>query len=368
MDFSDYNFEVCIKCWTYNHAQFIRDTLDGFSIQRTLFPYVCVIVDDASTDGEPDVIRDYLSCNFDMKDEAVARKEETEDYVLFFARHKTNDNCFFAVLLLKYNHHGKKNKGRYFNYLVKDIKYQALCEGDDYWTDSHKLQKQVSFLNEHPDYGLCYTDFDLFTQETRQFTRAVFENGVYKRPTSFEEHIMECGFIAPMSWVYRKSVFDSLEYKSFTDRTFSYALAFFKQSKVFYLPEVTCVYRGHRGSASRPANAKEFFTQYNGVFITQLYFAEKYHVDEGIVRFIKSGAYIRLLPSAIESNQKEFMEEAASFFKGERFDFHELLTLTNYYLLARQDARQARKSHAYKIGRALLLPFTLLKRLIHSAK
>lgn len=363
MDFSDYSFKVCIKCWTYNHAPYIKETLDGFSIQRTQFPYVCVIVDDASTDGEPDVIRNYLSFFFDMEDNTVARNEETEDYYLSFARHKTNENCFFAVFLLKYNHHGKKSKGRYFSKLVKDIKYHALCEGDDYWTDSRKLQKQVSILEEHPDYGLCYTDFNLFEEGSQQFTHAVFENGVYKRSTSFEEHLVGCGFLAPMSWVYRKSVFDQLVYKSFTDSTFSYALAFFKQSKVFYIPEVTCVYRGHSGSVSRPTSSEGLFKQYRGVFNTQLYFAEKYQVGKEVVGFIKSGSYIKLLPSAIESRQDEFIEEASCFFKEANFDFNELIKLCDSYLLARQDAKQARESHAYKIGKAILKPIASVRRL-----
>ena len=160
MDFPDNKYLVCTKCWTYNHAPFIKDALNGLSDQKTNFAYLCIIVDDASSDGEPEVIRAYLSEHFDLQDKTLARNEETDDYILFFARHKTNKNCFFAVFLLKYNHHGKKPKGQYFAEWGKRIKYHAICEGDDYWTDPYKLQKQVDFLDEHLEYGLCYTDFD----------------------------------------------------------------------------------------------------------------------------------------------------------------------------------------------------------------
>ena len=149
------DFGVFIKCLTYNHARYIKDAMEGFSIQKTHFPYLCVIIDDASTDGEPNVIKDYLSLFFDMSDKAVVRNEETDDYVLTFARHKTNKNCFFAVFLLKYNHHGKKSKSSYFEKFTRGIKYNAICEGDDYWTNPFKLQKQVDYMEENPDCSLC---------------------------------------------------------------------------------------------------------------------------------------------------------------------------------------------------------------------
>lgn len=330
------NLKVCIHCLTYNHERFIAKTLDGFVSQRTSFPIMAVVIDDCSTDHTADIVRDYES-----------RFPERIKGIYLDVNYRSL----------------KKAKKRLFFPFDRLSEYIAICEGDDYWTDPYKLQKQVTFLDEHPDYGLCYTDFDLLEESNQCVSPAVFENGVFKRPTSFEEHLLGRGFIAPMSWVYRKTVFEGLEYKSFSDSTFSYALAFFKQSKVYYLPEVTCVYRGHQGSMSRPIDALGFFKQYSGVFRTQLYFAEKYQVGEDIVKFIKSGAYIRLLPSAIESDQTDFIEEAASFFKGGNYAFDELLKLCDSYLKARQDAHHARQSRAYRIGRAILRPFSFLSRL-----
>ena len=70
---------------TFNHAQYIEDALNGFTMQQTTFPYVCCIIDDASTDGEQEVIRNYLNEHFDLEDKMIARHEETDDYVLTFA-------------------------------------------------------------------------------------------------------------------------------------------------------------------------------------------------------------------------------------------------------------------------------------------
>ena len=149
------NFKVCVRCLTYNHALFIEEAMNGFCMQETSFPFVCCVVDDASTDGEPEIIRKYLQEHFDLEDKTIVRNEETDDYVLTFARHKTNHNCFFVVLYLKYNHHGKQElKRRKLHYVSKwedNCKYIAFCEGDDYWVDKRKLQKQVQVLEENSE-------------------------------------------------------------------------------------------------------------------------------------------------------------------------------------------------------------------------
>ena len=153
----DRNYLVCVICKTYNQVAFINDALDGFVSQETKFPFVCVIVDDASTDGEPEVIKDYLNAHFSLNDQSIVRNEETDDYSLTFAQHRSNVNCFFAVIYLKYNHYSiKKSKDAYIAEWTENAKYHALCEGDDYWIDSTKLQKQVEFLETHSDYSMCF--------------------------------------------------------------------------------------------------------------------------------------------------------------------------------------------------------------------
>ena len=91
-------FKICVRCYTYNHAHFIEDTMNGFCMQESDFPFVCCIVDDASMDGEQEVIKKYLLEHFDL-DNKIVRNEETDDYVLTLARHKTNMSCYFAVYL-----------------------------------------------------------------------------------------------------------------------------------------------------------------------------------------------------------------------------------------------------------------------------
>ena len=150
------NFLVRVSCMTYNQHAYITDALNGFVMQQTNFPFVCTIVDDASTDGEQEVIKKYVQDNFDLQDASVAYEKDTDYGHVIFAQHKTNKNCVFAVILLKETHYSQKNSKAPYLTEWLDTKYIALCEGDDYWTDPLKLQRQVDFLEANVDYSLCF--------------------------------------------------------------------------------------------------------------------------------------------------------------------------------------------------------------------
>lgn len=161
------NFKVCVRCFTFNQAKYITETMDGFCKQKTKFPFVCCIVDDASTDGEQLVITQYMEENFNFIDTDISYKRETDYANIIYARHKTNNNCIFAVLLLKENLYSKKEGYKKMQYISEwrdNVEYEALCEGDDYWIESSKLQKQVDFLENNHDYACCLTRYICFNQ------------------------------------------------------------------------------------------------------------------------------------------------------------------------------------------------------------
>ena len=206
-------FLVCVRCFTYNHAPFIVDTMNGFIMQKTEFPFVCTIVDDASPDGEATIITQYLAQHFDLDDTTIVRREETDDFRLVFARHLENINCYFAVILLKYNHQSiQKKKMPYIAEWYLNAKYHAPCEGDDYWIDEKKLQKQVSFLESNPDYSLCFHSVnECFEGRPRlNHVRTIVEDREYSgiewyknRPSQFA------------SFVFRTSILNTELYKRF---------------------------------------------------------------------------------------------------------------------------------------------------------
>ena len=120
--------KVSIYCTAFNHEAFIRDALDGFLAQKTDFPFEVLVTDDASTDGTTGILRTY--------------QEKHPDVIRFFHQEKNlfsqGINIYEAVMY-------PNTRGQYV----------AYCEGDDYWTDPEKLQKQVSFLDANPDYSAC---------------------------------------------------------------------------------------------------------------------------------------------------------------------------------------------------------------------
>jgi glycosyltransferase involved in cell wall biosynthesis len=119
---------VSICCITYNHENYIRDAIEGFLMQETDFPFEIIIHDDASTDTTADIIREYEGKYPDI----IKPIYQTE------------------------NQYSKGEKVTLFTFKAARGKYIALCEGDDYWTDPLKLQKQITGMEEHPE---CYISF-----------------------------------------------------------------------------------------------------------------------------------------------------------------------------------------------------------------
>ncbi len=120
---------LSIYCLVYNHAAFLRQCLDGFVMQRTSFPIEILIHDDASSDESQAIIREYVEHYPQIQWRPIYQTEN---------QYSQGKMPIFTVMPLV--------RGRYV----------AFCEGDDYWTDPLKLQKQVDFLESHPDYSICH--------------------------------------------------------------------------------------------------------------------------------------------------------------------------------------------------------------------
>lgn len=312
MDTSESCFKVCVRCWTYNHAPYIKDALEGFVNQSTDFPFVCIIVDDASTDGEPDVVRDYISKHFDLVDNTVVRNEETNDYVLSFARHKTNRNCFFAVYYLKYNHHGKKSKSVYFENWAKSIQYHAICEGDDYWTDQDKLSRQVALMEAHPEYSMCTENaywLDIRTQEKFPFSSNP------EKDISIEDLFIRRQF-PTASVVYRSefsSGFSKLHKPSLDTSIWAYLAT---KGVIHYLPIISSVYRRGCGVTEKDRIRWAY---------TVRAFNKALYQDFVIPNYIKD-----IRDKDVAQNLKKGIKEAK-----QRRRYYDLLRLSMYYFITK---------------------------------
>ena len=242
--------------------------------------------------------------------------------------------------------------------------YIALCEGDDYWTDSLKLQKQVDFMEANEDVGMCFTDYYVRNQQGK-ISQPVFRTGMDRIPLGFEDHLLRAGYIAPMSWMWRSSCKELLRnYKAYSDGSFAMALELYKNSKVVFLENATCVYRISEGTASRPKTQEKQFQYQLGVYKTQLYYADKYKVGSELVDRIKSKAYFEMLPLALEMDQKDFIEEASAFFASKNIYYAGLMGLCRQLNDERRENCKiekellgVRSSKAYRIGKRMTKVF-----------
>ena len=123
---------VSICCMTYNHAHLIRKALDGFLMQKTSFTFEILVHDDASTDGTTQILREY--------------EKRYPGLIRLIVQEK---NLFSATGVYPVINLYRAARGRYI----------AECDGDDYWTDPLKLQKQVDFLKANPDFVMCHHDY-----------------------------------------------------------------------------------------------------------------------------------------------------------------------------------------------------------------
>lgn len=224
--------------------------MNGFTMQHTNFPFVCAIVDDASTDGEPEVIKNYLNEYFDLEDKDIVQHEETEDYVLTLARHKANLNCYFAVFYLKYNHYSiKKSKLPYLKKWSEHVKYHAFCEGDDYWIMPNKLQRQVSFLEENPDFSICFTGANMIVEGlSSRYSFNLFnslENREYKGGEVLRKWI-----IPTASIVYKNVGEDMPKDNRFIATDIVIELFLLQYGRCYCINDKTMVYRRNSGGAS----------------------------------------------------------------------------------------------------------------------
>ena len=226
------DFLVYIDCITYNHASYIEDAMNGFCMQETTFPFVAAIIDDASTDGEQNVIKRYLEENFDFSEKAVARKWETDDAYFIYAQHKTNKNCYFAVVLLKYNFYQlKKDKTPLISEWRNIAKYVAFCEGDDYWTLPTKLQVQYDYLESHPNVVLSchrYSVLDVATGQCEIGENPYFDSKSNSKVTEFEfdlHYYLNSWITKTLSNMYKRNAFKDdyyVSYKFARDVHFNY--------------------------------------------------------------------------------------------------------------------------------------------------
>lgn len=213
--------QVSIRCFTYNHERFIRQCLEGVVMQKTDFRFEAIVHDDASTDNTAAIIREYAEKYPDI----IKPIYETEN------QYSKHDGSLTRIM----NAHTRG-------------KYIAMCEGDDYWTDPYKLQKQVDFLESHPDYVMCSHLFDVYNERNKQLQKND-ESSFTGKSYDLDTLINGEWYFQPLTVLFRFDAYDREHFASYglsMDVILYYELLR-RGGKGYCLPDVMAVYRIHDG-------------------------------------------------------------------------------------------------------------------------
>ena len=277
---------VCVRCMTFNHEAYIKDALNGFVIQQTKFPFVVAIINDASTDKTKSVINDFVKINCIYNPEIDLR---TEEYgTILDVTVKDNPHCMFHIVHLNENHYGKKSKLPYFAKHENAAKYVAMCEGDDYWTDPLKLQKQVDFLEANPEYSMCCNATRWLCSDGKYYDNPNF-HGIVDTDITTHQVIERGGLgINLASIVYRNiDTLDRYRKSNWWSRAdvgdYPLCIALSLIRKIRYMSDVMSVYRfQHPGSwteRNKNVNIKHLWNEITWMQILDEETERKYHIN-----------------------------------------------------------------------------------------
>ena len=280
---------VSICCITYNHENFIGQAIESFLMQKTSFPIEILIHDDASTDKTADIIREY-----ELKYPDIIKPiYQTE-------------NQYSKGVSISATYQYPRALGKYI----------ALCEGDDYWTDSLKLQKQVDFLEGNEEYGLIHTNnYVLYNGSgkiilNKTKTKYDVKDGyVFEKILTGDLSITTCTVLAKSSILLNLPDLDLINNPNNLQGDLPRWLSLSNQSKVKYLGEPTAVYRHNRGSASMSTSILGKIKFQESSKRLRKEFAERYNVNIKVYERVCAMYHRVILEKAFLNKDIELYEE-----------------------------------------------------------
>lgn len=283
---TDKELKVSICCLTYNHVGYLENALDGFLMQECDFDFEIIIHDDASTDGTAKVLKKY--------------QEKYPDKIKPIYQ---TENQWSKGVRPSPTYVWPRTKGKYI----------AICEGDDFWTDPNKLQKQVDFLDVNPDFGLVHTDRSNYYQNSKVTVRSN-KTRLYPDPPSgyIFDDLLVVNFISTLTVMVRRDLLlasankmlDIIDSNLFIDYTVWLEVS--RNTKIKYLDDITATYRISANSMSNPIELKKQKLWRKKVYSIQDTFIDLYKVDDKLTQKIYD---IRFREKLKKQYQKEFFEK-----------------------------------------------------------
>lgn len=219
--FMKQNMMVSITCITYNHEKYIKDAIEGFLMQKVDFPIEIIIHDDASTDRTADIIREYEKKYPDII-KPIYQKEN------------------------QFSKEGARRIYRDFVWNKVKGKYIAICEGDDFWTDVYKLQRQVDYMEQNPDCSLCVHSAYIYKDGKKsRIHQSAFDNKIFTVEEIIQGGNGGGGLFPTSSMLYPAVLMDNLPDFLKIAPTGDYPLTIFLslRGKVYYIDKPMSVYR-----------------------------------------------------------------------------------------------------------------------------
>lgn len=210
---------VSVICTAYNHEKYIAQALEGFVLQKTSFPMEVIVHDDASSDNTAQIIAEYEKKYRDL----------------------------FVTVYQRENQYSKKNVSIWFDiaFPLARGRYIAFCEGDDYWTDPYKIQKQIDFMENHPDFAICFHNMQVIYEGETHLNR--LSNNHQKEITTIET-LASGNYIYTASCVFRNNYLKKPDwFCQCPVRDYPLHLLNARHGKIKFIDEVMGVYRVHKG-------------------------------------------------------------------------------------------------------------------------
>lgn len=305
---------VSIICTSYNHELFISDALEGFIMQKTSFPFEIIVCDDASTDSTASIIKQY-------------------------------EKQFPKLFKTFYHTENQYSKGIPFftNELITSSvgKYIALCEGDDYWIDPLKLQKQVDFLDKNTAYTMC------FHNAIERWEHDINKNNLFSKVRDRDYsgfYLLKNWIIPTASVMLRSSIYKTELYgKVLNCNDFLYGdtpmfVTCAEYGKIRGFSDIMSVYRRNEGGVTMMAKSYEHYCRlgihidtfhrvfgksyYSPLFVSEIYLTSAFHLCQSrdfisAIKMLAQNPYkIYYLISPISIIMKTLVHKIRKYYNG----------------------------------------------------
>jgi glycosyltransferase involved in cell wall biosynthesis len=316
------NLKIGVLVICYNQAEYISETIKSVLMQDFKGIIEMLIFDDASVDNTQEIVS------------TLAESNKSENIKIIYKRNK--ENLGYRKNIIQ----AFKNSCNY--------QYVAFCEGDDYWTNSNKLTKQVELLEKDTEIGLVYTDVSWLIENENLLNENVLDRNLFRHEISFEDHLINANYYAPLSWLFRPHLLEDINWDWITtDGTYNIMLHILRKSKIHFLNINTATHRVLINSISHNSNLNKSYLWRRGVFDVQKLYAENSRISKYVSELMYVKNYTYLLSNyAFYLQDNEFIKEAKGYLENTNYTY---LFRALYFEYKRKQERKRKIFVFYKV-------------------